>query len=124
MKATELRIGNILKLKMAGDGKYPDEIRPIKASEIFALSNHLEWATPIPLTEDWLLKFGLNIKEEIWFSKKTNIAWIRFEVSIKDKRCILYDTKEIIYCDMLFPKSVHQLQNLYFALTGEELTIK
>ena len=118
MKTNELRIGNYL---------FAKGTEVIRFTSFFGLCNiesYPERYTPIPLNEEWLLKFGFNIKERIWFSKKTNIAWIRFEVSIKDKRCILFNTKKFEFCDILFPKYVHQLQNLYFALTGEELAIK
>jgi hypothetical protein len=68
---------------------------------------------PIPLTEDWLLKLGF---EEM----NLHLNWKK-----RNHQMILNDgvfriwlngyNKEIKY--------VHQLQNLYYALTGEELTI-
>ena len=72
---------------------------------------------PIPLTEEWLLKFGFE---------NDNIEWWNGIISIG------------IYKDGLFYcptgqayirkgneiQNVHTLQNLYFALTGEELTFK
>ena len=78
----------------------------------------------ILLNESWLISFGFKIKEETWYSIKTKNRWIRLEVSIKEERCILFDTKKITFCDIFFPKSVHQLQNLFQAITGEELTLK
>lgn len=124
MKATELRIGNIAKLKMAGDGVYPDEIRSIKASEIFALSKHPEWMTPIPLTEEWLLKFGFGEWKEgekcfyngtfDWMLNPYKQYWHFYAHNeVGGKTWFL---KDIQY--------IHQLQNLYFALTGEELIFK
>ncbi|MCK5605295.1 hypothetical protein KAR91_25610 [Candidatus Pacearchaeota archaeon] len=78
-----------------------------------------EMFTPIPLTEEWLIKFGF---EKI--------------IAHKDKRCIHYIINEIellaningdgIY-DLLWGvceiKYVHQLQNLYFCLFGKELNL-
>lgn len=72
---------------------------------------------PILLTEEWLLKFGFEEVElsipRKWNNKKFRIRENhpnRYFVSYK------YGHVELIH--------VHQLQNLYFALTGEELTIK
>ena len=78
---------------------------------------------PIPLTEEWLLKFGFEINRQ---TKEENNIWRCyseegfFEVEqigtsffLDDNHC--YGTK-IDY--------VHQLQNLFFALTAEELTFK
>jgi hypothetical protein len=69
---------------------------------------------PIPLTEEWLLKIGFENNEA---EKKYC------------KKCItLYMEDNLFWCDIFWDsleiKSVHQLQNLYFALTNEELTIK
>ena len=71
---------------------------------------------PIPLTEDWLEKFGFE-QNEVWGS-----GWHlpNMEVQIGSEfRCFYMDS-----VDDVSVKYVHQLQNLYFALTGEELTIK
>lgn len=70
---------------------------------------------PIPLTEEWLLRFGfekdrsgyrLDDINSLSFSENYIVCW-------HDK---VLGIKQIEY--------VHQLQNLYFTLTGEELTIK
>ena len=80
---------------------------------------------PIPLSEEWMLKFGFE-KEEVdapaiatW-----NEWWLDgFEISSRgteggSENQFYYGvvTREVKY--------VHQLQNIYFALTGEELTLK
>ena len=87
---------------------------------------------PIPLTEDALLSFGFvsmpETKDEFRFTD--NDEGFRLEVSeyfIKDGRAVFYYNKPyknqnhtcIAYC-----KYVHQLQNLYHALSGKELTTK
>ena len=99
---------------------------------------HLEYATmfglsitePIPLTEDWLIRFGFDKRPnsemvQFWFinsfqlyhecyihTTTTNREY--FELS--NYYDIVGSSQEIIH--------VHQLQNLYHALTNEELTIK
>ncbi len=68
---------------------------------------------PIPLTEEWLIKFGLEKDTETdyrWFLED----WLAYDV---DDNCIrIADSWEFGKL-----KYVHQLQNLYFALTGKEL---
>jgi len=86
----------------------------------------IEYLKPILLTEEWLLKFGF--KEYKDFGHKTGcFDYINFGFSY------LIDTKKIRIMHKGNNMShilqnevhyVHQLQNLYFALTGEELTIK
>ena len=70
---------------------------------------------PILLTEEWLLKFG--------FEKKS--GWDDYEYYIKDEVEIIFNE------NVMFKNSienqieyVHQIQNIYFALTGNELTNK
>ena len=77
---------------------------------------------PIPLTEEWLVKFGIltfkdisNDKDKgsIYFDSDTNSFYIYSGMGSYES----YGFE--VKCEY-----VHQLQNLYFALTGEELTIK
>ncbi len=109
---------------------------------------------PIPITEDWLLNLGFEKKEvtkwhgngydyqpeDVWteqldFVKDTNGGWdfiFRFENWTYKEIPNL--STSIHYTDSWYPKIneqvyaeikyVHQLQNLYFALTGEELTLQ
>lgn len=69
----------------------------------------------IPLSEEWLIKFGV----ETW------IIGNRFEIRRNfDESFTVYGWSggESMFITHL--KYVHQLQNLFFSLTGEELTIK
>ena len=65
----------------------------------------------IILTEEWLIKFGYT-KEDSNFWFIGHIVWE-------------YD-KGVFICNKngITLKYVHQLQNLYFALTGKELTLQ
>ena len=100
MKATELRIGNWV----------TENGRLIHIHDGFGI-DHAYNFEPIPLTEEWLLRF--------WFEQKTS-SFVIYPVSIKrqTKNAFFYSPTS------LHLKYVHQLQNLYFALTGEELEIK
>ncbi len=67
--------------------------------------------SPIPLTEEWLLRFGIEkMHDGNYWNKKLCIRKDRNEFYA------LYEQGRI------YIQHVHQLQNLYFALTGEELT--
>lgn len=117
MKANELRIGNLVVL-------YPDEIRKvdIKMLGFMLNSERLNQETPfisILLTEEWLLKFGFTKSFAV-----TNFA-IQIEAGVLD----LTPSENVgyhVYIDdnwICTIESVHELQNLYFALTGQELNI-
>ena len=69
----------------------------------------------IPLTEEWLLKFGFEYDNETsgWDNEKLSSD---YDSEIECYYILFYVDNSIKY--------VHQLQNIYFALTGEELTIK
>jgi hypothetical protein len=126
MKANELRIGNWFLEK--------DEVKQFDGDFY-----HLLGCEPIPLNTNWLEKFGFKP----WDEKKTiytlerhidkyNNTCFRFWLQL-DKLVFDYIQNEIHPTESIFDDKniirleinyVHQLQNLYFALTGEELTIK
>lgn len=129
MEAKELRIGNFIFDEggivkevegISGKGSIHEEIRLIFFKDQ-QHSNFSRACKPIPLTEEWLLKFGfekrgdflhkdlLNDWTKIYFNLSHGIIC---ELSINRHSCV-------IKCE-----SVHQLQNLVYAITGEELTIK
>ena len=75
---------------------------------------------PIPLTEEWLLKAGFekSFKNDYWFSIK--IGDKRLLVSILGNIEIeKWDRTMINFLSIC--QYIHQLQNLYFSLCGEEL---
>ena len=72
---------------------------------------------PIPLTEEWLIKFGFVRVGMLTMRLDKFTCYC--EEDYTDNFCL----GDIELFDVV-PKYVHQLQNLYFALTGEELTIK
>ena len=85
------------------------------------LSYNPKLAEPIPLTEEWLVKFGFEEIDGFLTLDLGSFSGARF--------IFWYGDVLNLFCksDMMLSKQikyVHQLQNLYFALTGEELTIK
>lgn len=131
IKAAELRIGNFLH----GDNDPDMYVVSIDANsgvEMGFLGMSLDEANdyglwhydfsdlkPIPLTEEWLVKFGYEDKNKHNFFGTLGLL-------ISNKHYYVSFTSENGVC--IFQKheikSVHQLQNLYFALTGEELIYK
>jgi hypothetical protein len=129
MKANELRIGNYVNYEQTThiitsvnmdysisvwiDINNKEHLYPHKNSEL----------KPIPLTEEWLLRFGwgkgeydseyidnISLKQEV-LSYNLNANMFCIETN-----CDIMEISHINY--------VHQLQNLYFALTNEELKLK
>ena len=95
---------------------------------------------PIPLTEEILLKFGFekvknkdkeDLREYIGHTvQKAKYAIFGTDIFITkvDKRGLLRRSIECDFMVLFYHKSIpikhlHQLQNLYFALTGQELEI-
>jgi hypothetical protein len=111
MNANELRLGNWVCI--LGTEIYR-EINSLRLHEIsIGLENTLR---PIPLTEDWLLKFGFKWKNQ---GLRLGSFCIRQEIN----SYVIYLSNES-HNTKVDLKHVHQLQNLYFALTGIELIKK
>lgn len=119
MEASELRIGNWVN----GIGG-PCLVRGTTKGGIWLMTKVSETdefaVSPIPLTEEWLLKFGFEPYENIGNRRLYHIETFIVESSIPAAPVYYTSSRELI----CFIEYVHQLQNLYFALTGEELTIK
>jgi hypothetical protein len=122
MKASELRIGNLLYFFK----DTPAMVVSISSDSLYLtqgggfINPKTEECEPIPLTEDWLLKFGFElINNEYWQSRNSEFK-LYWTVN-KNKMIPEFNEKRLI-AGYDF-KYVHQLQNLYFALTGEELCI-
>jgi len=82
----------------------------------------LDWLKPIPITREWVEKLGFEIstwheRVEVW-SHPDHIPGL---VCIDGEKWLHSHDDDL---DSVELKSVHQLQNLFFALTGTELTIK
>ena len=106
MKATELRIGNWI--MTTPNNKFqvtPDEYKNWDVNGM--------WANPIPLTEEWLVKFG--------FEKGKKGIYQLCSFDMEHTMWILDNGVSDLHGQVVH---VHQLQNLYFAITGEELIIK
>ena len=115
MEVKEFRIGNFLTYQSAAN---TDEIFEVTVGSLYRIEeNNCEGYDPIPLTKQWFIKCGGK--------------------DYGEGLCLHLDDCRLIWDDGLIcicPNNgdgnfgvkceyVHQLQNLYFALTGQELTI-
>lgn len=135
MKASELRIGNYVISNFLDGTEHSYQIK--RGYEIDEAIHQYE---PIPLSEEWLLKFGFEAEYEVSSDDDDLIGGTAFQCCNELKGC-----EEVIVNKGSFffvrahsssaydgsPEQtvtkieyVHQLQNLYFALTGEELNEK
>jgi len=119
MKANELRIGNYILSKGNSEtitGVYQEGIKA-KGGKIFGLYE----IAPIPLTEEWLLNFGFY---KHYVTKEDNQIWR------KDWQEGYFDLEQITSfyfghpCYSVCVTEIHQLQNLFYSLCGEELQLK
>lgn len=141
MEAKDLRIGNLVYLN---NELYHRKLISVpltvtgvnwKESEHFPNSKHSislfdirtgkeysqfnEFVAPITLTEEWLMKFGLTRFEGQWIKTKRCGQQVIIEQTLNGFKFEYYGSS-----NFAFFKYVHQFQNLYFALTGQELEIK
>lgn len=126
MKANELRIGNLIKAGIYGNVKIIcfiyDEIKISINPGTIDRTIHFKVSEcePIELTEEWLLKFGFEKCDSPCEQGYTNGIYKLFSNSIGEINICLMDFNDWYIC----LEYVHSLQNLYFALTSEELTIR
>lgn len=127
MKANELRIGNYVKLinddRISTIGYISETNVSLNENGVINLLVDIEG---IPLTEEWLIKFGFTKNHNLCYGKKyidglqlsVEQGWLYLNKWNNDKK--LFD--DIVISNHC--KHVHQLQNLCSAIEGEELTIK
>ena len=121
MEAKELRIGNLIRTEVVGKDIDSESICEVSAY-LFGtyLQTDIDKFSGIPLTEEWItkLRFTKSSERMNYFTKDNCYA-----VSTLDDKIVFIQGNficQLILCEL---KYIHQLQNLYFALTGEELTL-
>jgi len=128
--ARDLRIGNYVNYRIQDDlDERKDwlECSVIDANDLVILESGIDCDyQPIPLTEDWLLKFGcieqkirsfksnfwnkeLDFSVDVYYYEKGKSKVFQYLVNNQHRK------KQIMY--------VHQLQNLHFELKDAELTL-
>jgi hypothetical protein len=112
--ANELRIGNWVEI--LGNSKRLDFFTTIQPSS-FSVNIDKTYGA-IPLDEDWLLKFGFSeIEHQFLLELKTGNS---LSFDFNTGMYLVKEDNELELCEIEI-NYVHQLQNLYFALTGTEL---
>ena len=125
MTASELRIGNWVEIK-------DQVVRTFEQTKGVGSLQHvagqlwsIEELKPIPLTEEWLERFGFD---KDGFKQYEFINWgIKVKkdtLAISEPNWIVFHGFMNQFSEIVSLKHVHQLQNLYHALTGEELELK
>ena len=125
----ELRLDNYICIN---NNLHPCRVKEITMSSVVVESikeNYSEPTinsmNPIPLTEEWLIKFGFKKKENSLFTKKLEYIYNSLKYCEDYKIWIYYNDNNDAACNSIADLNfVHELQNLYFALTNEELTMK
>ena len=130
MEAKNLRIGNFIKdrgnkviridFMEYQESEYSTKFGQrmfLGEEEVHPMTEYTDYAIPIEITDEWLSKLGFTRDDE------TDYRWYLLDKSIAydaDDNCIrIADSWEFGK-----RKYVHELQNLFFALTGNELTIE
>jgi hypothetical protein len=132
MTASELRIGNYVNVPFQEQCpfridafeycsekfiKVAQEVK-LNGFEVHPLTWYGRDLKPIPLTEEWLLKFG--------FSCEAKIGGDEIEFRVYHFDVLTFNTNHGWWykCQPMNDtplEYVHQIQNFYFALTGKEL---
>ena len=130
MKANELRVGNYVKSKEWHGCNQIEGIELFESCFELKVKGYIHKCesgkyfdiAPISLTVDWLRKFGFK-QSGGGYSATENKSHVYFS---KGPINIRFDQDEIFTYQypVIEIKSVHQLQNLHYALTGEDLIIK
>jgi hypothetical protein len=120
MKVSELRIGNYVK----GIGHNISWI--IEGIEKDYIYSYNSWRLlssfqPIPLTKEWLLKIGFEFAVDTWYFN----GFALWETEWGDDKGAtgigyFYELRERGMMDKHI-QYLHELQNLYYSLTGEEI---
>jgi len=129
MKANELRIGNLV----YNGFKEVITVNSIRDAGVSGYS--IETIKPIPLNEEWLLKFGFEGHDYTCPENGTLFKNDTFTLDIDDYSQLvvqkdfsfgisdLHGEGDVAFSNDILD-SVHRLQNLYHALTGKELKTK
>ena len=127
MTASELRIGNWVNIFL-NDVDY--NTIQIKVDDLYYILQKNGIYEPVPLTEEWLTKFGFEYvnkgdNDYIVYADPNHNYYLQLDVRKRDNKWIILDNtaNELTAFAMVDIVHVHQLQNLFFALTGEALTL-
>ncbi len=118
LKVNELRAGNLIHVL---DEDFNKEVLRVNLNDMCNVecSSGIDDFEPIPITEEWLLEMGFELHDDCGELKGND----RFCSHRKLMGCFRLPNYEWSLNGKKI-KYLHTLQNLYFALTEEELNIK
>lgn len=131
MKSNELRVGNLISITPSA---HKDDIEAVTINMLEQIDNGYK-VFGIPITEEWLLKYGFENTNKDWFSKSFSM---KVNESTNDYKIAFNTYSKLINTNWKFQEMklyefekhittleyVHQLQNLYLSITHTELTSK
>lgn len=124
IKASELRIGNFIIPVNNKISNFYTIVHGVINNSIFipfegytTKFSEIDF-NPIPLTEEWLIKFGFTKDFTNGFHLEDLYS---LSISVTKYGEFLACFNDRVLHNELKLKEVHQLQNIYFALTGKEL---
>lgn len=115
LRAEEFRIGNIISLTGKPIRISFSTLEKLCFPELSKYQMYEGKFKPIKLTEDILLKCGFELYNSIDWIRQYKLNGVYFTYVIEQNKLSIVDYKHVKY--------LHQLQNLYFALTGKELEV-
>ena len=133
MEAKDFRIGNWVHDPIHNKADFQIEFflgalcfQPITNDPDEELTLNIEECAPVPLTEEWLERLGFETNMNGEPQIKTTVADLSLSIANTKFRGVVWHCENGCKWYQLNKNTlyVHQLQNLYHALTGEELTIK
>jgi hypothetical protein len=126
IQANELRIGNLVQTNQGAFKVFCIYQENARLSPFLAEETNVrdyDDISPIPLTEEWLLRFGFKKRlgvPDYFIGDRLKGSDFRINFS-RNPVLIEFNYKELIDVKIQY---VHQLQNFFFALTGTELELK
>jgi hypothetical protein len=113
---TDLRIGNYTKiLHRSGKGK---KILVITVKDLLQIKSGTLEVFPIDLVDAWLPRFGFSHEENVFHHFNLSPGYVVHEPTgwYFMKKSFRMNEHPILY--------VHQFQNLFYGLTGEDLVVR
>ena len=150
MNAREFRIRNLISIPQEHKGKVIldnciENITTFKTAEYFQISSfnsdfiyidieedyidvEIDNVHPIPINIAWLKRIGFEYFKGVYKIRISEDKYIRGQIFNDIFNCCIdehsSDIEGVININIGNYKFVHQLQNLHYSLTGQELTIK
>jgi hypothetical protein len=117
MELKDLRLGNYIQDK-SGNIKSVEALSSTRGIEVEG-ANPLEIYEPILLNSEWLLRLGFYASGSSWLHISKSSSG--FDVQLLDELYFLNSDGLPFSNGFTY---VHQLQNLYYAMTGSELMVE